>query len=79
MTKILFSSTNGSESPTKATVPFLSAKGAIEAGHEAEIVLIGDAVVVMKDAVAKATIPVGWPPLSESLDFAIEHKVPIYV
>lgn len=79
MARILFSSTNGSESPTKAAVPFLSARGAIEAGHEPEIVLIGDAVVMVKDVVAKATVPVGWPPVGELFDFAVENKVPIHV
>lgn len=79
MAKILYFSTNGSENPTKAAIPFLGAKGAIEAGHQAEIILFGDAVVLMKDEVAGATIPVGWPPVKELLDFSIQNKVPIYV
>ena len=79
MAKLLYFSTNGSENPTKAVLPFLTANGAVEAGHEAQIVLFGDAVVVMKDAVANAVVPVGWPPLKDLMATAINNKVPIYV
>jgi hypothetical protein len=41
--------------------PFLGANGAVEAGHQAEIHLLRDAVVLMKDAVANGVVPVGWP------------------
>src|SRR5262245_5991422 len=43
MAKILFMSTCGSENPTKATLPLLLAKAAVEEGHEVKIVLAGDA------------------------------------
>ncbi|MBI3954006.1 MAG: hypothetical protein HY330_05785 [Chloroflexi bacterium] len=79
MATILYYSTNGSENPTKAALPFLSANGAVEAGYQAQIVLFGDAVVVMKDAVANSVVPVGWPPLKELLATTIRNKVPIYV
>src|SRR6266542_4613271 len=54
--KMLFVGTHGSESPTHAVLPLLQAQGAIDEGHEAELLLVGDAVVLMRDAVAKATI-----------------------
>ena len=79
MAKLLYFSTNGSENPTKAVIPFLGANGAVEAGHEAQIVLFGDAVVVMKDAVANSVTPVGWPPLKDMLATTIKNKTPIYV
>ncbi len=79
MSKLLFFSTNGSENPTKAVLPFLGANGAVEAGHEAEIILFGDSVVVMKDTVANSVVPVGWPPLKDLLATTIKNKVPIYV
>ena len=72
-------STNGSENPTKAVLPFLTANGAVEAGHEPAITLFGDAVVLMKDAVANAVVPVGWPPLKDILAITIANKTPIYV
>ncbi len=79
MAKLLYFSTNGSENPTKAALPFLGANGAVEAGHEAEIVVFGDAVVVMKDEVADAIVPVGWPPLKDMLATTVQNKTPIYV
>ena len=79
MAKLLYFSTNGSENPTKAVLPFLGSNGAVEAGHEAQIVLFGDAVVVMKDAVANSIVPVGWPSLKDLMATTIKNKTPIYV
>ena len=77
--KMLFIGTYGSESPTHAVLPLLQAQGALDEGHEAEVILVGDAVVLMRDEVAKATVPVGWPPVQEVLGKLIEHQLPIYV
>ncbi len=79
MAMLLYYSTNGSENPTKAVLPFLGANGAIEAGHQAQIVLFGDAVVVMKDEVAGSVVPVGWPPLKDLMATTIKNGIPIYV
>ena len=79
LAKLLYFSTNGSENPTKAVIPFLGANGAVEAGHEPQIVLFGDAVVVMKDAVAGNVVPMGWPPLKEMMATTIKNQTPIYV
>ena len=79
MTRELFIGTHGSEDPTKATLPFLLAVGAIDAGHEAAIVLMGDAVVVMDDAVANSVQGVGFPPIRELFAKLVENKVPVYV
>lgn len=79
MAMLLYYSTNGSENPTKAVLPFLGANGAIEAGHQAQIVLFGDAVVVMKDEVAGSVVPVGWPSLKDLMATTIKNGVPIYV
>ncbi len=79
MAKILYMGTNGSENPTKSALPFLGANGAVDAGHEAEIHLFGDAVVLMKDVVANSVVPVGWPPLKDILVTTVKNKVPIYV
>jgi predicted peroxiredoxin len=53
MAHILYYGTHGSDEPTRAVLPFHMAKGAFEAGHTAEIALIGDATYLMKDSVAK--------------------------
>ena len=79
MGTIMCFSTNGSENPTKAVLPFLSANGAVEAGHEPAISLFGDAVVLMKEAVANSVVPVGWPPLKDLMAITIANRTPIYV
>ncbi len=79
MAKILFMGTNGSENPTKSVFPFLAANGAVEAGHQAEVSLFGDAVVLMKDVIANNVVPMGWPPLKDIMATTVRNKVPIYV
>ncbi len=79
MAMLMFMGSNGSENPTKSVFPFILANGAVEAGHEAEISLFGDAVVLMKDTVMNSVVPVGWPPLKELMATAIQNNVPIYV
>ncbi len=79
MAMILYLGSNGSENPTKSVFPFLAANGAVDAGHQAEIHLFGDAVVVMKDAVANAVVPMGWPPLKDILATVIKNQIPIFV
>lgn len=79
MTSQLFIGTHGSEDPTKATFPFLMASGALDAGYETSIVLVGDAVVLMNDAVMENVHGVGLPPLKEVMTKVISAKVPVYV
>ena len=75
----LYISSNGSENPTKASLPFVLAGGAIDAGHEPAISLVGDAVVAMRDTVADNIQGMGLPPFKELMAKVVEHKVPIYV
>ena len=65
--------------PTKATFPFLMASGSIDAGHEAAIILMGDAAVLMSDTVVDSIHGVGFPPLKELVAKSVENKVPIFV
>ena len=71
MAKIFIIATHGSEDPTRAGLAFFMAKGAIEAGHQPEILLAGDGSVIARKSV-------GIPPLKELIQFALEHKVPVY-
>jgi predicted peroxiredoxin len=75
----LFIGLHGSEDPTKASFPFLMAGGALDAGYKTAIVLLGDSVVLMNDAVADSVRGVGFPPLKELMAKVIEAKVPIYI
>ncbi len=79
MASELFIGTHGSEDPTKATLPFLLVSGAIDAGHDSAIILVGDAAVLMSDTVVNSIQGVGFPPLKELVAKAVENKVPIHV
>jgi predicted peroxiredoxin len=79
MATILYVGTAGSDDPTRAGLPFNFALGAIDAGHQAQIFLAGEAAYLMKDDVAAAVMPVAMAPLREMLDGAVAKGVPIFV
>ena len=79
MAKILYVGTAGSDDPTRAGFPFNFAIGAIEAGHQPEIFLAGEAAYLMKDSVMNAVMPVAMPSLKEMIDQVVGHRVPIFV
>ncbi len=79
MATLLYHSMHGSDDPTRASFVYIAANGAIDAGHTAEVFLSGEAVYLMKDEIANAIVPVGWPPLRDILAKAIEGGVTTYV
>jgi len=76
--RVMMKSAWGSDDPTKAAFPFLHGHALAEAGHEVQIFLLGEAVSLMRSSVAKAVVPVGWPPLAEALDKVVAKKIQIY-
>jgi len=79
MAKLLYIGTHGTDDPTSATFPFLMAKGAIEAGHETGIILMGEAAPLIKDSIAAQVHGIGIPPLKELMDFLVTREVRISV
>jgi predicted peroxiredoxin len=79
MASELFIGLHGSEDPTKATLPFLMANAALDAGYQTAIILVGDAVVLMNSTVADNVQGVGFPPLKELMAKIFTAKVPIYI
>ena len=77
--KILIKSSWGSADPTQAAFAFHHANAFAEAGHEVQIFLLGEAVSLMRSAVAGSVVPVGWQPLAEVLPKLVERRVPIHV
>jgi predicted peroxiredoxin len=61
--KVMMKSAWGSDDPTKAAFPFLHGHALAAAGHSVQIFLLGEAVSLLRLSVAKAVVPVGWPPL----------------
>src|SRR5271167_4054188 len=76
--KILMKSAWGSDDPTKAAFPFSHGLALAEAGHEVQIYLLGEAVVLMRKTLANSVTPVGWPPVGETLDKLASKHVQIY-
>ena len=79
MATILYLGTSGSDDPTRAGLPFNFAMGALEAGHQPQIFLAGEAVYLMKPTVADAVMPVAMAPLKAMLDEVVAQRVPIFV
>jgi len=79
MGKLLYVGTHGTDDPTRATMPFIAASGALKRGHEPSIALMGEAVYLMKGEVIDQIAGVGFPPLRQLMDEIIGAKVPIYV
>lgn len=79
MTKILFVATHGTEDPTRATFPFMEAKGAVEAGYETGVILMMEAATLVKEEVAAQVHGVGVPPLTDLIDYLRDRDVRISV
>ena len=79
MSKLLYVGTHGTDDPTRATFPFLMAKGAIDAGHETGIILMGEAAPLIKDGIAAQVQGIGVPPLKELMEFLVQRNVRISV
>ena len=77
--KVLVKSAWGSDDPTKAAFPFLHGNALAEAGHEVQIFLLGEAVSLLRTPLANAIVPVGWPPLAETLQRTIALGIPLHV
>jgi predicted peroxiredoxin len=76
--KIMMKSAWGSDDPTKAAFPFLHGHALAEAGHIVQIFLLGEAVSLMRVSLAKAVVPVGWPPLEETMQKVAAKKIQIF-
>lgn len=79
MVTILFNVTNASNDPTKATLPFIGAVGALENGDQPQIMLLGEGAYLAKEQVSDAVRGIGLPPLSELFSQVVEHQIPVYV
>jgi predicted peroxiredoxin len=75
---IMMKSAWGSDDPTKAAFPFLHGHALLSAGHNVQIFLLGEAVGLMRKSEAEAVVPVGWPPLINTLQALAQAHVPIY-
>ena len=76
--KIMMKSAWGSDDPTRASFVFSHGLVLAEAGHDVQIFLTGEATYLMRKVTADAIMPIGWPPLSETLQKIVARRVPIF-
>lgn len=76
--KIMMKSAWGPDDPTRAAFPFAHGLALAEAGHEVQIFLLAEATSLMRKSMVNAILPVGWPPLSETLDKVVTKRIPIF-
>ena len=76
--KILMRSSWGTNDPTRASFVFDHALALAEAGHQVQIFLTADATYLMRKATVEAVKPIGWPPLSETMEKIVAKHVPVF-
>jgi len=79
MAKILAVATHATDDPTKSTLAFITAVGALGGGKEVTIGLVGEAVYLAKEADRNLVHGVGFPPLPELIDKVVKANVPVFV
>jgi len=76
--KIMMKSAWGPDDPTRAAFPFAHGLVLAEAGHDVQIFLLAEATSLLRKSMVSAILPVGWPPLSETLDKVVAKHIPIF-
>ena len=77
--KIMMKSAWGSDDPTRASFVFAHGLALADAGHDVQIFLTGEATYTMRKATVNAIMPVGWPPLSETIEKVVAKHIPIFI
>ena len=76
--KIMMKSAWGADDPTRAAFPFAHGLVLAEAGHSVQIFLLAEATAILRKSMVNAILPVGWPPLSETLAKVVAKHIPIF-
>jgi predicted peroxiredoxin len=76
--KIMMKGAWGPEDPTRAAFPFLHGLALAEAGHEVQIFLLAEATQLMRKSMVETVKPVGWPPLSETMEKVVAKHIPVF-
>jgi len=76
--KVMMKSAWGTDDPTRASFVFSHALALSDSGHDVQIFLLGEATYLMRKVTAAAVLPVGWPPLVETLEKIAAKRIPIF-
>ena len=76
---LMYVATHGTDDPTLATLPFLTATGAGSAEIDCCIALVGEAAGLVKPGMIDAVHGVRFPPLRELVEKVRDFNIPVYV
>jgi predicted peroxiredoxin len=62
----------------QSRISFLARTVLSEAGHEVRIFQLAEATSLMRKATANAILPVGWPPLGETLEKLAARHIQVF-
>jgi predicted peroxiredoxin len=80
MATLVITTAVGPADPTRASIPFhVALNGAVPAGTDCEIVLMGDATELVMPGVAEGVRGVGVPPLTELLQGCADRGLTMHV
>ncbi len=77
--KFVITATAGSNDPTRATLPFMGAVAAADAGHEVKLGFAGEGAYLVLDTIVKNVHGVGAPPLQELWGKLLDKGVQVFV
>jgi len=76
--KIVMRSGWGTDDPTRGSFVFAHALALADAGHDVQIFLLAEATSLLRKSMVNEILPVGWPPLSETLAKVVAKHIPIF-
>jgi uncharacterized protein involved in oxidation of intracellular sulfur len=76
---LMYVGLHGTDDPTLATLPFVTAAGAATAEIDTCVVLMAEASILAKPAMIDAVKGVGFPPLGELWQKMKDFEIPVYV
>jgi uncharacterized protein involved in oxidation of intracellular sulfur len=79
MTSMIISGIRGTDDPTMASLPFIAAKAAKEAGHDVVLWLWNEAVTIGRQGAADHIVGVNLAPLKDLLAAVQAAGIPIWV
>jgi hypothetical protein len=75
---ILMRSSWGTDDPTRASFVFSHGLALSDAGHNVQIFLTAEATYLMRKATVDSVKPVGWPPLTETMEKIVAKHIPVF-
>jgi len=75
---ILMRSSWGTDDPTRASFVFSHGLALSDAGHNVQIFLTAEATYLMRKETVDSVKPVGWPPLTETMEKIVAKRIPVF-